>query len=79
MKIELHLYASLGKYRTDQMIQNDQMIEIEEGTTIRTVLADFEIPAGEVKLVFVNGTRAGIETVLKNDDRLGLFPPVGGG
>jgi hypothetical protein len=31
-----------------------------------------------VKLIFVNGQKASLDTVLKNGDQVGLSPPVGG-
>jgi sulfur-carrier protein len=37
------------------------------------------IPPGEVKLRFVNGKQAKDDQVLAEGDRVGLFPPVGGG
>ncbi len=38
-----------------------------------------DIGEDEVHLIFVNSARAGLDTELKDGDRLGLFPAVGGG
>ena len=43
------------------------------------LLAKLAIPAGEVKIAMVNGVSAELTQVLAAGDRVGLFPPVGGG
>jgi molybdopterin converting factor small subunit len=52
---------------------------LPESTDIDALLAMLQIPPDEVKLVFVNGRRADLDRVLADGDRVGLFPPVGGG
>jgi molybdopterin converting factor small subunit len=37
------------------------------------------IPLEKARLVFVNGKKADLETVLHGGERVGIFPPVGGG
>jgi molybdopterin converting factor small subunit len=37
------------------------------------------VPLEEVQLVFVNGTKKEMDTVLTGGERVGVFPPVGGG
>jgi len=80
MKIEVRLYASLGKYMPQPTLENKQgYLEIGEGTTIKTLLEDLKVPLETVKLVFLNGTHAKGNEVLKDGDRLGVFPAVAGG
>ncbi len=80
MKIELKLYASLGKYMPQAILEKKQdYFEIGEGTTIKALLKDLKVPLETVKLVFLNGTHAKDDDVLKEGDRLGVFPPVAGG
>lgn len=38
-----------------------------------------QIPRREIKLIFLNGIHAKMDTEVKDGDRLGLFPPIGGG
>ncbi len=73
--IELKLYATLGKYAPPHADRH----AITPGTTIGQLLRELEIPAASVKLVFVDGRRADLETPLQGGERVGLFPPVGGG
>jgi len=80
MKIELKLYASLGKYMPQALLEKTQgYIEIGEGTTIKALLENLKVPLETVKLIFVNGVHAKDDDVLKEGDRLGVFPPVAGG
>lgn len=52
---------------------------ISPGTTVGDVLTSFGIPEKTFKLVFINGRQAEKDSVLKAGDRVGVFPPVGGG
>jgi molybdopterin converting factor small subunit len=38
-----------------------------------------KMPRDTVKLIFINGVRGSLSTPLHDGDRVGLFPPVGGG
>ncbi len=80
MKIELKLYASLGRYLPQAVLEKRQnYLEVGEGTTIKTLLENLKVPLETVKLIFVNGVHAKDDEVLKDGDRLGVFPPVAGG
>ena len=80
MKIELKLYASLGKYMPQvQLEKKPGYLEIQEGTTVKALLEELKVPLETVKLIFVNGVHAKDDDVLKEGDRLGVFPPVAGG
>lgn len=80
MKIELKLYASLGKYLPQAVREKKQgYLEIREGTTIKTLLEELKVPLETVKLIFINGVHAKHDDVLKEGDRVGVFPPVAGG
>jgi sulfur carrier protein ThiS len=54
-------------------------LEVREGTTVKALLENLKVPMETVKLIFVNGTHAKDGDVLKDGDRLGVFPPVAGG
>ena len=55
------------------------LVEIEEGTTIEASLDQLKIPREQPKIIFLNGIHAGVSAVLKEGDRLGVFPPLAGG
>jgi molybdopterin synthase sulfur carrier subunit len=79
MKIELRLYASLGRYLPEKKEGNSCIVEVEPGTTIRELFLRFRIPPEERKIIFLNGIHAQGDEVLKEGDRVGAFPPVAGG
>ena len=79
MKIEVNLYATLKKYMKNEPGGKSSAIDVEEGTRVKDIIQKLKIPGDSVKLIFINGVHAKADTTLKDGDRLGLFPPVGGG
>jgi molybdopterin synthase sulfur carrier subunit len=80
MKIQLRLFASLAGYLPDQKSGAFScLMEIEEGTTIESLLKSLKIPPELPKIIFLNGVHAEEATVLREGDRLGVFPPLAGG
>ncbi len=73
--IDLKLYATLNKFLPDSA----ENYPVEEGATVLSLIEALGIPQREAKLVFINGVRRGVDTVLKGGERVGIFPPVGGG
>lgn len=74
IKITVKLFATLrdGRFK-------DEIREYAHDASVSDVLRELEIPREEVSLIFVNGRAAGINSKLKEEDTLSLFPPVGGG
>jgi sulfur-carrier protein len=80
MKIEVRLYASLGRYLPAQGAAGlPEELEVAEGLTVQELLRHMKVPQDAVKVVFVNGLHATDDQVLKKGDRVGVFPPVAGG
>ncbi len=79
MKVELRLYATLQSYLPEKGEGNLRIVEVSDGTTVQDFLQKFAIPAGAVKVIFINGIHAKGDEVLKEGDRVGAFPPVAGG
>ena len=80
MKIELRLFASLSRYRSAESgSELAQTIEISQGSTIGALIEFLGIPPDAVKIVFVNGIHAHDDDAIHEGDRVGIFPPVGGG
>ncbi len=79
MRIEVNLYATLKKYMKNETEGKSSVIDVENGVCVKDVIQKLKIPADSVKLIFINGVHAKRDTILKDGDRLGLFPPVGGG
>jgi len=80
MKVELRLYASLARYMSGGTAGGQPGItEVSEGTTIHGLLGLLSVPLDAVKVIFLNGIHAQGDEVLKEGDRVGVFPPVAGG
>lgn len=75
MTISLQCFAQLNTY----LPENAGAYTLESGDTVAAVMERLGLPQAEVKLVFINGTKAGFHTALRDGDRLGLFPAVSGG
>ena len=73
--IQLKLYASLRRFTPASAAR----YSLEKGTTIRGLIEKLDIPAEQVKLVFINNVKQGLDFILNGDERVGLFPPIGGG
>ena len=78
MKIELRLYASLSRYMPEQW-RGSPTVEVEEGVTANALLESMKVPLEAVKVIFLNGVHARGDEVLRDGDRVGVFPPVAGG
>jgi len=79
MKIELRLYASLGRYLPENKEGNSCLVEVQPGTTIRELFLRLHLPPEAPKIIFLNGIHALGDEVLNDGDRVGAFPPVAGG
>ena len=73
--IQLQLFASLKKY----MPPVADHYAIEPGMTVGRLISQLDVPQDQIKLVFVDGVRAELSTVLSGGEKVGIFPPVGGG
>ena len=75
MHIQVKLFATLRALAPD----NAETYPITPGTTVGDIVTQLSIPAKDAKLIFINGVRKPLDTPLADGDRLGIFPPVGGG
>jgi sulfur-carrier protein len=73
--IDLRLFATLQRFSP----QSPETFTIESGTRVRTLVQQLGIPEIKAKLIFINGVKCNLDSLLKNGDRVGIFPPVGGG
>ena len=75
VRIRIKLFATLQSF----MPASAENYAIETGTTIRTLLRQLDIPENKAKLIFIDGIKAELTTALQGGERVGIFPPVGGG
>jgi len=79
LKIDVFLYATLSKYLPEGSTNRSTVVNLPEGACVRDIIEELGVPEKSVKLIFINGSHARMETSLFENDRVGLFPPVGGG
>ena len=79
MKIELNLYATLQRYFPVEKGEGANIVEADEGITVEGLLSGYDVPINMVKIIFVNGVHSKADRQLQDGDRVGVFPPVGGG
>ena len=73
--IDIKLYATLKKF----MPAAANQYPVEPGTRLSILLDQLGIPKDQIKLIFINGIKTDLGAVLNGGERVGIFPPVGGG
>ena len=73
--ITIKLFATLNKY----LPASAEHYAINHGVSVGELLAELQIPASLAKLIFINGKKGDSDALLNDGDRIGIFPPVGGG
>jgi len=78
IKIQVRVYATLRDH-VDEHERGILEIEVPEQITVGDVLQRLGIPSDEVKQVFVDNRRAGLDVPLSDGARVSIFPPIAGG
>ena len=79
MALQLFLSATLRKQIPDYEPSQGILVERAAGMTIEDLCREMNIPVEKVKIIMVNGRSRGFNEILNGDERVALFPPVGGG
>ncbi len=75
----VRLFATLRRHYPHLGIGEAMPVELPDGATVGQLIEHLRLPADEVKVIFVNGIVRREEHVLSDGDKVGVFPPVGGG
>jgi molybdopterin converting factor small subunit len=75
--IEVRLFATLPMRSRTGRKQFE--LDPRPGLTVRDVAHAEGVDEAEIHLVMINGTHGNLDSPLHDGDRLGLFPPIGGG
>jgi molybdopterin synthase sulfur carrier subunit len=75
MHINIQLFASLSNFTPVSAEKHP----IAPGTTVGMLLEHLGVAENEVKLIFVDGKKGDLTSTLQGGERVGIFPPVGGG
>ena len=79
MQVEVRLYATLREFAPADANAGVFLVTLPENATLGFLLTAIGIEAKKVHMRIVNGIMSSDEQILKENDRIGLFPPVGGG
>ena len=79
MAVRLMLAATLRKYVPGYNGETGYIVNVKPASTVRDLSRQLGIPEKEVKLIMIEGVAAGWDAVLAGNERVALFPPVGGG
>jgi molybdopterin converting factor small subunit len=73
--IKLKLYATLQVFLPTER----EDYPISPGITVQELLSQLNLPLEKAKLIFIDGMKADLSSKLNGGERVGIFPPVGGG
>jgi sulfur-carrier protein len=79
MQLEIHLYATLRKYSPAGAADGVFFLTLPDGCSVGSLMSSIGLSAEKVHLRMVNGVGVTDDHILRENDRVGLFPPVGGG
>lgn len=92
MKVQVKLFASLAQQvrqrtqppehapdRAELRAGQPFQLELPPGSCVAELITQIELPAEEVKVVFVNARARRFDHPLADGDQVGIFPLVGGG
>jgi sulfur carrier protein ThiS len=79
MALQIFLSSSLRRHRKDYDPGKGLVIPIEPNTTVAEVCDRLELPKSDIRVVMVNGKGKTLDFKLEGDERVALFPPLGGG
>ena len=76
MQVKVRLVSIFAKYLDDYP---DGVVEIPDGTTMRTLAEKLGLPMKLVRIMAINGTQVDLEAELSDGDNVFIFPPALGG
>ena len=79
IEIELRLFGDLKKYLDGYEIGSSYTMQLNDNSTIIDILALLFIPKKEIKIFLVNGRPTKLDSPLKDNDRVAIFPAIVGG
>jgi molybdopterin synthase sulfur carrier subunit len=79
MALTLFLSTTLRKYLPGYDPLKGWDVALEAPISVAELCRRFGIPADQVKIVMVNGKHVSRDQMLRGDERVALFPAVGGG
>jgi len=79
MSIKVFLSSTLRQYIPGYDPLAGAEFSLERKTTVFELCKLMNIPQVKIKIIIVDGRNESFDYELRGDERVGLFPPVGGG
>jgi len=73
--VQIKLFATLKKLTPDTA----DNFPIKSGATVQDILEQMGVPIKQAKLIFINSKKGALSSMLQGGERIGIFPPIGGG
>ncbi|WP_158212298.1 MoaD/ThiS family protein [Natranaerobius trueperi] len=77
-KVEIRCFATLRDLLPFEAKNGVYKYETRK-TTIEGIVEELSLPKDKLHLILKNGVRVELNEPIKDGDRIGLFPPIGGG
>ena len=79
MPIKVFLSSTLRKFVSEyDPLKGIDLTERRE-ITVKNLCKKINVPVNKVKIVIIDGKIESTDYILKGNERVGLFPPLGGG
>ena len=79
MRVHVKLFATLRHFAPSAAIGLPFEVDLADGATVADLIHHLNLPAEEVKIVYVNARARPEDWLLASGDEIGIFPPIGGG
>ena len=79
MTVEIRCHTTLKDKLPPEGERGVLEYELQGEKNIRELAKSLNLPAEELHLIIVNGVQGDLDTEIKDGDRIGFFPPIGGG
>jgi sulfur-carrier protein len=79
MALKVFLSSTLRKCHPGYEPSPGIVFELKDDISVAALLRELKVPQDRVKIVMVDGMHASLDHLLKGDERVAFFPPVGGG
>ena len=79
MDVEVRVFGGLENLIPGARFGQGIPLEVQEGCSVGLLLNRLAIPREKVFTMLVNGCHVTADAILKEGDRISLFPAIGGG
>jgi sulfur-carrier protein len=78
-QVEVRLFANLQKFFPEVRNGESMLVTLEDAATLDELITYLNIPREKINMIIVNGKHEKEDYILKQGDRVGIFPLIAGG